>query len=241
MERDQILAQIDEALRRHEALVAPRKATNGNPPRVGVLTVGPQRLPPAPGNMLEAELVVAETIRRFAPPGSSYARVLADAGGGRLLTMNPEGTASLRLKVLVPALRGLRFEFASERMGTFTELVHADVFREELMQARGLLEARYVKAAAVVAGVVLEAHLRKLAEKLIIPLRNDKGKFVHAERLNEDLAKKGAFDPGEQKLVVHWLDLRDAGAHPDDDTELTPARVDELIEGVKLFIERHPA
>jgi hypothetical protein len=86
----------------------------------------------------------------------------------------------------------------------------------------------------------LEEHLRKLAEKHGLSTRSAKGITLSAEGLNQSL-KGHAYDLGDQKLVTAWLDLRNAGAHSRPKTKLTADRVASMIDGVREFIDRHPA
>ena len=82
--------------------------------------------------------------------------------------------------------------------------------------------------------------MRRLAEKHEVPTRSTKGATIGAEGLNQAM-KDIAYDLGDLKLVTAWLDLRNAGAHPRHKTKLTADRVEGMVEGVRSFIDRHPA
>ncbi len=74
-------------------------------------------------------------------------------------------------------------------MKQFSELIDAELFSDILDQAEYLLSHGYTRASAVVAGVALESHVRKLSEKNSIPFSVD-GKYVKAESLKNELIKK---------------------------------------------------
>lgn len=79
--------------------------------------------------------------------------------------------------------------------------------------SQGLLDSGYVGPAAVIAGSVLEEHLRKLAAKLALTLKNDRGRDISAETLGVDLRKAGAITEVQRKSVVAWYAIRNEAAH----------------------------
>ena len=89
---------------------------------------------------------------------------------------------------------------------TIKNLVQAEVFDSELEQASELLEAGYVSAAAVVAGVVLETNLRNLCDEKGIA----SGKL---DRMNADLAKSGIYNALVQKRITALAAIRNSAAH----------------------------
>lgn len=137
-------------------------------------------------------------------------------------------------------LRSLRHDYSNDFLDSFNEMIDADIFTDILEQAEYLLSQSYFRASAVVAGVALESHLRKLAEKNQIPITSDDGKYVKADSLNGNLLKNQIIDKTMNKSITGWLGLRNDAAHPD------PKQIDEgmiklMIDGIKLFIEKYPA
>jgi hypothetical protein len=59
-------------------------------------------------------------------------------------------------------LQALRDDYESGYLQSVVELVHADIFADFLDMADYLIQQGYKDPAAVVAGSVLEEHLRKL-------------------------------------------------------------------------------
>lgn len=103
-----------------------------------------------------------------------------------------------------------------------------------------LLEEGYKDAAAVIAGTVIEQHLRALCVLNSIATTQPDGKWRKAEMLNQDLVKAGATTTLEQKMVTSWLGLRNAAAHGEyEKYEETQVRL--MIQAVSFFMARHPA
>jgi hypothetical protein len=120
------------------------------------------------------------------------------------------------------------------------ELIHADIFTDFLDMADYLMQQGYKDPAAVVAGSVLEEHLRKLCDKYGIPTVKADGKPKTADALNSELASANVYSKLEQKSVTAWLDLRNKAAHGKY-TEYDQDQVASLIRGVREFAIRNPA
>jgi len=172
-------------------------------------------------------------IERLSPRDSAYARQAAD------LTKTPKGAVN-SIAALAGVARALRADLASGYMQTVEELAHADVFSDFLEMAAELHGSGYKDAAAVIAGSVLEDHLRKLAERAGVAAVKDDGSPKKASLLNAELAKAGAYNKVEEKAVTAWLDLRNKAAHAEYD-EYDDGQVAALIRDVRDFMIRHPA
>ncbi len=141
---------------------------------------------------------------------------------------------------LTGILNSLRDDYANDFLNSFNEIIDADIFTDILEQAEYLLSLGYFRPSAVVAGVALESHLRKLAEKNQIPITSDNGKYVKADSLNGDLLKNQVIDKTMNKSITSWLGLRNDAAHPDAN-QINERMIDPMIAGIKVFIEKHPA
>jgi hypothetical protein len=141
---------------------------------------------------------------------------------------------------LVGALQSLRNDYANNFLKNFNEMIDADLFSDILEQAEYLLSQDYVIASAVVAGVALESHLRKLAEKNSIPITTDDMKYIKADSLNGALLKSNVIDKTMHKIVTSWLGLRNGAAHPDP-KEINYGLIEPMIAGIKVFIQQYPA
>ena len=115
---------------------------------------------------------------------------------------------------------------------TIRSLVHAELFDDELEQARELQASGFKAAAAVVAGVVLETTLRKLCGDMGIPV-------AKLDRMNADLAKAGLYDKLVQKRVTVLADIRNKAAHGDT-AGFNDDDVKGMITDVERFVSDYP-
>lgn len=182
--------------------------------------------------LAEAITMCASTIDRLTASGSVYGRQMKrvlDRQGASL---------SFYVSQLLGILEGLRYDIEAGYLQTFEEELHADVFADFLEMADHLVGEARLAPGAVVAGSALEAHLRALAEKVGVSTEF-RGRPKRAGRLNDDLAKQGAYRKAEHKQVLAWQDLRNTAAHGDEDFSAEEVRL--MVQGVRDFIVRHPA
>jgi hypothetical protein len=220
MSTDAVVAEIEALL-----------ARAGIPPG-GRLTEANTRLM-SRAQTMELTTSFAAAIERLARPKSAYA-----VTANRTLTIYRPGVDRALVDV-ASALCALRDDFAAGYLRTIEELVHADVFADFLEMGGELLAKGYKDPAAVVAGSVLEEHLRKLATRNQITVEI-RGKPKKAETLNADLTRAEVYNKLEQKNVTAWLGLRNDAAHGHYD-RYDKEQVESLIDNVRAFLGRHPA
>ncbi len=107
-------------------------------------------------------------------------------------------------------------------------VVQADLFSSELEAATELQKAGHLRAGGVVAGVVIERHLKQVAAYHNFKSRKKKptlGDF------NDYLKSEAVIQQSMWRFVQHMGDLRNKCAHPDD--EPTKQDVTDLIAGAK--------
>lgn len=177
---------------------------------------------------------LASTIERYAPSGSRHIeglRAIVEGWGPHIAS---------GLAPLAGVLTALRDDIAAGRLATITELIHGDVFSDFLDMADHLLEEGYKDPAAVLAGGVLEEHLRKLCAKHGIASVGQNGKPKKSDTMNAELANANAYSKLDLKNVLAWLDLRNRAAHGDY-AGYTKEQVALLVQSIRDFITRHPA
>lgn len=129
----------------------------------------------------------------------------------RVSQPNPDDTS--KGKGILVAVKG---EVAGGWLRSARGIVAAELFGDFLEMAQHLLAEGYKDAAAVMAGSVLEEHLRELCSARKIPVTQPKnGADVprKADALNADLAKANVYGRLDQKNVTAWLNLRNDAAH----------------------------
>lgn len=122
-------------------------------------------------------------------------------------------------------------DFEGGYLSTTRSLVQAEVFDNELEQARELQSNGYIAAAAVVAGVVLETTLRELCDRESL----SHGKL---DKMNADLTKSGVYNKLVQKRVTAIAAIRNSAAHGDT-AAFSSNDVEDMIRYVERFIAEH--
>ncbi len=107
-------------------------------------------------------------------------------------------------------------------------LIQSEVFDSELEQASELLASGYIPAAAVTAGVVLEAGLREMCVDRSLPI----GKL---DKMNADLAKAGEYNKLVQKQITALADIRNSAAHGHYD-QFSKDDVSSMIKDVQRIL-----
>lgn len=151
------------------------------------------------------------------------------------------GHNGYRVKELGSILNALRSDIDDGYIQSISEITRAEVFTDFLEMAEELQKKGYKDAAAVIAGSVLEDHLRKLSIKAGLSITKADGSPQKADALNNDLAtKSGVYNAAQQKSVLAWLALRNEAAHGNYST-YDHEQVAGLIRDVTDFIGRYPA
>jgi hypothetical protein len=140
-------------------------------------------------------------------------------------------------------LRGIRAELDGGWLVTAKGLVTAEIFGDFLEMALYLLSENYKDPAAVVAGSVLEEHLRQLCIKhgIDITQKDRTGNLQpkKADALNADLSNATVYNKLDQKNVTAWLDLRNKAAHGRYG-DYTKDQVELMVAGIRDFLTRNP-
>jgi hypothetical protein len=188
-------------------------------------------LPPA--EYAEFIALVGATIQRLSPPNSKYIENM-DNISKQFGSVHPG-----QITPLIGILRALKYDYSSGNLHSMAELIHAETFSSFLEMAAHLLDQGYKDSSAVIAGSVLEEHLRNLALKNGLSLMdNEKPKKTDA--VNKELADGNVYSKLDLKNVTAWLDLRDKAAQGKN-KKYSKDEVKLLIQSVRDFITRNPA
>lgn len=169
-------------------------------------------------------------IERLAPAGSSYLTTAKAAKGWNDAT----------ILVLGGILSALKSDFQAGYIQTIEELVHGVVFDDFLEMASELLAKGYKDPAAVIAGSVLEEHIRKLAARNSLSIIDAKGRSKGFDTLTIELVKAQQFSEPQRKILAGWYGQRNEAAHGHY-ANVIEGEVGRMIEGIRDFMVRFPA
>jgi hypothetical protein len=142
-----------------------------------------------------------------------------------------------RMKLLRAVFLAAKEDYEGGYLRSIRSLVHAELFDDELEQARELLASGYTVAAAI-ARVVLETTLRTLCVDNGIPVKTPDGKSVKLDRMNADLAKAGAYNTMVQKQILWLEDIGNKAAHGDI-AGFKDADASDMIAQTERFVRDH--
>lgn len=190
------------------------------------------------GAITEVVMLRVACLRRWAPPGSDYAKQAE-----RLDPLAPSHERHEQKSDSV--LRALKADYEAGQLRPFRALVEASLFDDFLHQASYLASGEYLLAATVMAGGVLEERLRKLAEALGVPVsieRDGKSKHRTASDINNDVCKTGLYANAQRSQIQSWLDVRNSAAHhkPEFQSE-SKESIDRMIGGIRDFLVKYEA
>ncbi len=157
-------------------------------------------------------------------------------------TRSSYGNGHYRFRVLNSVFRSAKEQFEGGYLFDVQNLVHAEVFSNELEQAEHFLNNKYDVAAAVTVGVVLETTIKKLCTLQSPPIdlhgSNDKGKKT--DTLITDLKTAGVYNEAVAKQLRAWMNVRNDAAHGTrGNGEFDEGEIRRMIDGVQDFVAKH--
>ena len=184
---------------------------------------------PVESNALVVRMRAA--IDRMTLPSMAYAREAKAVDGKEV---------HRKLPLCAGIIQALRADLDQGWMESVAELLHGDTFTDFLDQADELVTKHYKDPAAVLAGSVLEAHLRLMCIKFQVPIQTTSGAPKKADAMNSDLVKASAYNTVRQKAITAWLGIRNSAAHGNYG-DYDEAAVKNMISSIGDFIAAHPA
>jgi len=137
-----------------------------------------------------------------------------------------------QFNILAAVPSHLRFSICDIELEAYSVLMD-----DEVETARHLLSKGFLRPAGVLAGVILERHLKNLLRKHTPPIKYRKNATLSS--IN-DLCKEAVYDLVTWRKVQHLTDLRNLCAH-DKTREPTKGEVTELVDGVSAILRIHNA
>jgi VanZ family protein len=126
---------------------------------------------------------------------------------------------------------------AQDRLGSMLSdikgVLEADLFDDEVAAAEDLLKKKHVRAAGVVAGVVLERHLKRIAGNHKIVLRK---KQPTIGDLNDALKQASVYDTIQWRQIQRLSDIRNYAGHAKE-RDPTSEEIQELISGTDKIVK----
>lgn len=142
----------------------------------------------------------------------------------------------------ISILEAIKDELEGGWLFSIKGLITSEVFADFIEMANYLLDQGYKDPATVIAGSVLEEHLRQLCVTNGINIEfESKGilKPKKADSLNSELTKSNIYNKLDQKAVTMWLDLRNKAAHGHY-AEYNKEQVVTMLQGITEFMSRNP-
>lgn len=144
-------------------------------------------------------------VRSIFGPDSEHYREASRFGS---LYLSPE-----RIEILQGILRSAADALDQGYVFEMRQLARADVEGDLITQAQELHAASYSRAAVVIAGAVLEEHLRAVAPSWSVATTNAAGKNLTLEPLNVELKRAGAYDDVMRSRITAMGTTRNEVAH----------------------------
>ena len=132
-----------------------------------------------------------------------------------------------RFRQQLSIVRSIRRRFESS-LFDIRRLAQAELFDSELDAAMELAKNKFNRASGVVAGVVLERHLKEVCANHKVSLRK---KAPQISNLNDALKKATVLDTPQWRSIQYLGDIRNLCAH-DKQSEPTAEQVGDLLTGV---------
>lgn len=173
--------------------------------------------------ILNWQVKVKNLLSNLCGEGSQHLTAFIEAGKASSFTSNY--TILQQMKAVFMAAKE---DFEGGYLNSVRNLVQAEVFDNELDQAKELLGSGYAAAAAVIAGTVLETTLRNMCSDNGLPL----GKL---DKMNADLTKQGVYNNLIQKRITALAGVRNSAAHGKTE-EFNKDDVHSMINEIERFV-----
>jgi hypothetical protein len=207
-----------------------------------ILTTGEKVLTTETGENQQKRLVNEEKFHDFRISAMSYlGRVF-----GQDSTYHQSFKSEVTQATASRTRRGIGILTAAEKdlrgdwLETTSGAIARDVLTDILRLAKVQLEVQNVKAAAIIAGAVLEKQLRNLCLANGIKLHNEIQNKAVAKKglqLTGEAYKRKLYDRQENKEIISWLELYDKAAEAKGG-DIRAEQVKTMVTGVLGFLSK---
>jgi len=143
-----------------------------------------------------------------------------------------KGVTYSPVKQGIGILSAAKEDYQGGYLAGIRKLVNAEIMGSLLDQAQELLDAGYLGSAAVLAGCILEDHIKKICVEKEIELPDN----PKLDYMNSQLAKIEYYNKLTQKQVTAWAEIRNSAAHGNWES-FKDNDVKDMIKWVSRFIE----
>ncbi len=238
----QILHRFDELIAEGEAI---RKASVHVPEQIEFsqqpfLSLPPTRIVSRAHNTVDIEQVIEWQTRLISlidhtiPKSSAHSNLLT-----QLTKAFPDYNT---LTTFLPKLKAIRKDFESHLFDNLNQRIEAAVASDYMGLAKELLGDKHIHLgdyvpAAVLAGAVLEKHLRELCTRQQPPIEILKasGESLTINPLIISLGKAQVFEKPLIAQLTAWASIRNSAAHGKFD-EFNSQEVKAMLDGVQRFL-----
>ena len=207
-----------------------------------LVTLGEKLLAEAPADDKQKPLVAETKFHEFRIAALSYlSRVFGEES-----TLHQSFKSEVTQATASRTRRGLGIlgaatkELQGDWLETTGGAINRDMLADMLRLAKTHLEEKQPRAAAILAGAILEKHLRNLCLAKGIKIYNEVGgKAVDKKglQLTGEAYKKKLYDRNDNKGVITWLGYCEQAAAPKGSAP-TPDQVKSMISGIASLLNK---
>lgn len=207
-----------------------------------ILTTGEKVLSTETGESQQKSTVNEEKFHDFRISALSYLSRVFGADSTYHQSFRSEVTqpTASRTRRAIGILTAAAKDLHGDWLETTSGAVARDVLTDVLRMGKSQFEAGNYRAAAIIAGAVLEKQLRNLCLAKGIKIYNEVQNRAVAKKglqLTGDAYKKKVYSRQENKEIVSWLELYErAAATPAQD--VSAESVKTMISGISSFINK---
>ncbi len=133
------------------------------------------------------------------------------------------------IKELKGILKGCLNDFENGFVVGQEFIIAGEIFESVIEESKHLLKTNHKDASAVLARVVVEDSLKRIARNIGISHE------YKASRINDELRKIGIYSQPQWRLIQSWLDIGNAAAHGEFEI-YTEDDVRNMLNGVEQFL-----